>query len=338
MDESIYKDAKIVVVDDVEEVLNSTKNSLKFEGMNVETFINPLEALGYLKENKVDVLLLDFFMPQMNGDKFIEKLREFNQETVIILRTGYSDKVPPMQMLDSLNIQGYIDKLKGNDELIIMTKSAIKTAQLYKKTLEQEKKIDTLKYRNEFFGKFMYNVIGEARERFGVISTLVDTIANKNEREQYSEQEIEQYSNSVKTALHEFMECIEALEIEKNDTVFISEIIKKINVLFKTQLMIKNVELKFNYATEDVNSFAIFNGINVLVYILVNIIEHLLEREEKQISVNITKVSENIVEFKINNIITNKEIITSLKKLAELEEDLTIEDDEGIIIIRIINR
>ena len=96
MEDSIYKNAKIVVVDDVEEVLKSTKNSLKFEGMNVETFNNPEVALEYLKNNKVDVILLDFFMPQMNGDKFIEELRKFNNETVIILRTGYSDKVPPM--------------------------------------------------------------------------------------------------------------------------------------------------------------------------------------------------------------------------------------------------
>jgi len=136
-----YKDAKILVVDDVEEVLHSTRNCLKFEGMNVECIQNPIEALEYLKNNDVDVLLLDFFMPQMNGDKFIEELRKFNNETIIILRTGYSDQVPPLEMIDTLKIQGYIDKLKGDAELILLTKSAIKTSFMYKEIIEQQEKL-----------------------------------------------------------------------------------------------------------------------------------------------------------------------------------------------------
>lgn len=138
MEENMYKEARVLVVDDIEEVLSATKSTLKFEGMNVITYSNPKEALEFLKNNKIDVLLLDFFMPEMNGDKFIEELRRFNNETVIILRTGYSDKVPPMEMLDSLNIQGYIDKLKGDDELVLMTKSAIKTSYLYKNCLNKK--------------------------------------------------------------------------------------------------------------------------------------------------------------------------------------------------------
>ena len=148
MEENMYKEARVLVVDDIEEVLSATKSTLKFEGMNVITYSNPKEALEFLKNNKIDVLLLDFFMPEMNGDKFIEELRKFNNETVIILRTGYSDKVPPMEMLDSLNIQGYIDKLKGDDELVLMTKSAIKTSYLYKKLLEQKNEINKLEKNN----------------------------------------------------------------------------------------------------------------------------------------------------------------------------------------------
>ena len=41
--ENIYKEAKIVVIDDVEEVLLSTKNCLEFEDMQVECFSSPKE-------------------------------------------------------------------------------------------------------------------------------------------------------------------------------------------------------------------------------------------------------------------------------------------------------
>lgn len=36
-------------------------------------------------------------------------------------------------MIDKMNIQGYLDKLKGEDELLLMTKAAIKTSFLNKK-------------------------------------------------------------------------------------------------------------------------------------------------------------------------------------------------------------
>ena len=72
MEENIYKNANVVVIDDGEEVLRSVKNCLEFEDMNVECFLNPEEGLEYLKNNRPDVLLLDFFMPQMNGDEFVK--------------------------------------------------------------------------------------------------------------------------------------------------------------------------------------------------------------------------------------------------------------------------
>ena len=54
MEENMYKEARVLVVDDIEEVLSATKSTLKFEGMNVITYSNPKEALEFLKNNKID--------------------------------------------------------------------------------------------------------------------------------------------------------------------------------------------------------------------------------------------------------------------------------------------
>ena len=152
MEENIYKNASVVIVDDIEEVLRATKNCLEFEELNVTCFSNPIEGLEYLKTNKADVLLLDFFMPEMNGDEFVAKLREYNQETIVILQTGYADKIPPLEMIDKMNIQGYLDKVKGENELILMTKSAIKTSFLNKKIREKDQEIAKLSYKKAIIG------------------------------------------------------------------------------------------------------------------------------------------------------------------------------------------
>lgn len=318
MEESIYKNAKIVVIDDVEEVLNSTKNSLKFEGMNVETFNDPVEALEYLKNNKVDVILLDFFMPQMNGDKFIEKLREFNNETVIILRTGYSDKVPPMEMIDSLNIQGYIDKLKGEDELLLMTKSAIKTAYLHKQTIEQQKQINALQYRDEFFGKFLYRVVGETRERFMVISGLLNCVTDKEERSKLTEEEITRYTAHINNAMNKFMDCIRTLEIEKISRLNNAYLKELLNSLFEIHLQIVHANL--NISGEDYIAFDCEP--KTLIYILVDIIEYLLNNNELEINILVENNEKTII--KIQNKITNTELIDKLNKLANFDEKIGI--------------
>lgn len=105
MEKIEYNSKKILIVDDIESVIESYKRRLSLEGIEVYGISDPIEALNYLKSNRVDVILLDFFMPSLKGDQFIEKLREFDQKTIVILQTGYADKLPPLEMIDQLNIQ-----------------------------------------------------------------------------------------------------------------------------------------------------------------------------------------------------------------------------------------
>ena len=52
---------------------------------------NGQEALGYMKENKVDLVILDVFMPFMNGVEFLKKLREQKLKTEVIMVTAAND-------------------------------------------------------------------------------------------------------------------------------------------------------------------------------------------------------------------------------------------------------
>ena len=322
MEENMYKEARILAVDDIEEVLSATKSTLKFEGMNVITYSNPKEALEFLKNNKIDVLLLDFFMPEMNGDKFIEELRRFNNETVIILRTGYSDKVPPMEMLDSLNIQGYIDKLKGDDELVLMTKSAIKTAYLYKKLLEQKNEINKLRYSNEFFGKFFGKVLGQIREESMVIGPLSNILAST---EGVTEEERKRFAEDINLAIGKLVEMTKTMEFDNLGEVSISKLNETLNNLLDIELKMKYAKINLEY-NEDV---ILKCDSKILIYMLVEIIEVVLENE-KIININIDNSK-----ITIQNKINNEELINKLRRIAEFDSNFKINNIEGEISIEI---
>lgn len=312
MERDIYKDAKIVVIDDVEEVLKSTKNCLEFEDMQVECFANPLEGLEYLKENKADVVLLDFFMPQMNGDEFVEELRKYNQETIIILQTGYSDKIPPLEMIDKMNIQGYLDKLKGESELLLMTKAAIKTSFLNKEIRKKEKEIAKLNYKKAIMGNLIVNLVNEAKDQLMQIGAM-NAVISSNE-----EYKIE--SNGIKSALEKTYKLYEALNFETLKEVNILKLKEMIEILLKPTLLLNNAMLYFHIENED----KMINNVNEAIYLIIKTVEILTKNNIKKINIEMN-YNKFIISFDEN---LNSTSFEELKMLGDKEIELKIDTNK----------
>ena len=81
-----------------------------------------------LRASKIDLLLLDYYMPGMTGEEVVTELRHFNPYVQIILQTGYASEQPPRELLRRLDIQGYYDKSEGPDKLLLWTEVGLKSA------------------------------------------------------------------------------------------------------------------------------------------------------------------------------------------------------------------
>ena len=79
--------AKIIWVDDEIESLQSQKMFLENKGYEVQTFTNGFDAIDYVKENLVDVVLIDESMPGITGLETLAKIKEINQSLPIVLIT-----------------------------------------------------------------------------------------------------------------------------------------------------------------------------------------------------------------------------------------------------------
>lgn len=123
----------ILVVDDQEEALHSTKLLLEWEGHRVLTALSGEEALACFRHQKVHLVIVDYFMPRMSGEAVIQEIRKLDEDVQILLQTGYSGEKPPREMLRALAIQGYHDKTEGPEKLLLWVDVALKvTAQLNK--------------------------------------------------------------------------------------------------------------------------------------------------------------------------------------------------------------
>jgi len=121
------KQIKILGVDDEIGVLDSLNIYLKRSGYEFKYVTDPLEAIELVKKEHFDLMVLDFIMMPIHGDKVVEEIRKFNQELYILLLTGHKDLAPPLETIKALDIQGYCEKSDKFDQLLLLIESGVKS-------------------------------------------------------------------------------------------------------------------------------------------------------------------------------------------------------------------
>lgn len=329
------KETKVLLIDDDENYGFALKTLLGSKGLDINCFTNPEEALVFLKTKSVDIILLDYYMPQMTGEEFLRKFREFNEETIVFLQTAFSEEKPELEMLKTLNIQGYIDKNKDPDEIFLEISSGIKMSELMKKIKQQEMQIDAQEYRNQFLGNFLNLLMGEIKERTfamsGNLTILEDLKTNMIEEKQ---ENYEKSVQNIKNASKQLISLIEKLEISDSN-ITIKELKNTINALYEIKLGVKSIKLNIKQNFD--NEYEIIKcKANNIIYILVDIIEELINQNEEEINILIEK-EENSLAIKICNSIEKENVINKIKKIAMFDDKIQITNEFSQILIKILN-
>ena len=80
--------ATVLIVDDDLKLLKMLQRTLSYENLRVITAVNGLEALPLVSSESPDLVILDWMMPKMNGITFIDRLRERQDQTMILMLTA----------------------------------------------------------------------------------------------------------------------------------------------------------------------------------------------------------------------------------------------------------
>jgi len=124
----------ILVIDDEASYLDLMKGLLNEEGfVNVLTEVNPLNVLPLLQRTDIDLILLDIFMPEMNGLELLEKIYAEYPEIPVIVITAVNEVQIALKAI-KLGAYEFITKPPDTDRLLLTIRRA-----LAKRLLESER-------------------------------------------------------------------------------------------------------------------------------------------------------------------------------------------------------
>jgi serine phosphatase RsbU (regulator of sigma subunit) len=144
------KPATILIVDDEDMVLSSLRGLFLLQtSYEVLEADDPRKALERLSRTRVDLVISDFLMPQMNGIEFLKEVKKIQPDAIRILLTGYADKENAIKAINDVGLYHYLEKPWDNEALLSIVRNGLKEKSLRKTLGEKVRELDLLSSRHE---------------------------------------------------------------------------------------------------------------------------------------------------------------------------------------------
>ncbi len=135
---------RILIVDDDELLLRSIKMLLWNENYSVASANTGEEALGKIKEEPFDVMVIDIRMPGLDGIEVLKKVKEIygdDSESQVIIMTGYASEDAPIKAI-KYGAVDYIMKPFETADFLHSIKRALELLKLKKEKTEYIKQLE----------------------------------------------------------------------------------------------------------------------------------------------------------------------------------------------------
>lgn len=152
----------VLIIDDEESILISLKSYLSKRNYKLFTAKDGKEGFEIIKNNLVDVVLTDFRMPEWDGKKVLQEIKNLNPEIEVVMITAFGNVEDAVEIM-KLGAYDYLSKPIDLDELDHILKR-IKE----KKLLIAENKI----LKDELTNKHKFDsIISSSKEMEEVLNT-----------------------------------------------------------------------------------------------------------------------------------------------------------------------
>ena len=121
--------ANILVIDDEATMRDSCRQALSRDKNRVVVAEDGLKGLGFLEKESFDLVILDLKMPGLSGMEVLEKIKEFDPKTVVIVITGYATIESAVEAIKK-GAYDFIPKPFTPDTLRVIVKRALEKREL----------------------------------------------------------------------------------------------------------------------------------------------------------------------------------------------------------------
>ena len=142
-----FNGANVLVVDDEGYICNIIVESLAQENYNIIALTDPAEALDYIKNNPIDLVLTDLVMGEYTGVQLLDTTLEEHPESIVILMTAH----PTVQTAISVLKKGAYDFLVKPFKLEILratVKRGLRHQMIYRENVRLKEQVEFLKIAN----------------------------------------------------------------------------------------------------------------------------------------------------------------------------------------------
>lgn len=162
----------ILIVDDEKTVRRSLNRCLTVNGYDCQEASNAKEALGSLKNNPTDLVILDIMMPGTSGSELLPKLKKSFPDTAVVMATAVVDPETIVNCMKN-GAQDYITKPFDVKQLVaniqmVMEKRRLEINLKEKRQVLEGKVKEQAKELQELFIDAVESLIGalEAKDKY----------------------------------------------------------------------------------------------------------------------------------------------------------------------------
>lgn len=161
--------AHILVIDDEKSIRNTLKDILEYENHQVSLAENGPVGISLFKQNKIDLVLCDIKMPEMDGIEVLQELTELNNDVPIVMISGHGNIETAVEAIKK-GAYDFIPKPLDLNRLLVTLKNALERKDLVQETRRLKKKISK-----------KYDIVGES-PTIQKVKDMIDRVASTDAR------------------------------------------------------------------------------------------------------------------------------------------------------------
>lgn len=92
-------ETKLLIIDDEEDIGFALSKSLEKDGHQVESVLSGEDGLEYIRNNIVDLVLLDIRLPKKDGFQILKEIKGIDPDILIVMMTAYPDIEPALRAM-----------------------------------------------------------------------------------------------------------------------------------------------------------------------------------------------------------------------------------------------